>query len=78
MEALEERVKRDFPADAEVAVPAVMRYLPHVVRMRSIGQAAFEADRENEQVELAVAGEPLLTTSNGLRDALLVWGPRLA
>ncbi len=70
LKALEERVKRDFPADAEVAVPAVMRYLPHVVRMRSIGQAAFEADRENEQVELAVAGEPLTTTSNGLRDAL--------
>ena len=61
------------PLPGAVAIrrpPAVARYLPHVVRMKSIGSGSFALGNEDGDVFIAQDGGIVGVSNDGLRDAI--------
>lgn len=54
----------------EPVAQGLLRRLPHVVATNNRAQLTFALERENEAIETAASGSPLLRASDGLRDAI--------
>ena len=72
VQALVDGSNADTNGPERVMATSVMRYLPHLVRMRPVGPGTFELERDDEQVEIATAEDPATVNSDGLRDAVKV------
>ena len=68
--ALKQLVAQALPPPAPMQRVAVVRYLPHVVRMRNIGAPSFALDIEDSNVEMAEEDGMQAAQGSGLREAI--------